>query len=422
MSKTYFTLIVCFLVLLETLTIDGAQKISVKKFKPARKGRATPARKIASKVVASSLQDEPLINAFNSYYIGDVSVGTPSQNFTVIFDTGSADLWIPSVSCPLYENVREGRKEISVPVCYNLDRFNESKSSTYKNSKKGFSITYGDGTSASGHLATDTVTLAGFQIKNQVFGDVTNQNAFNGSQPETPDGILGMGFIGIASSGAQPPVMNLFAEYPSETGQFSFWLNRVEGSVVGGEFTIGGSDSSKYTGSFVNVTVVQPLQYWTFNFPSIAGISYSSPHRGRGSQGTQTFQGIVDTGTTLILGPVVPIYQIHEMINAASTLSYDETEQMYYIAGSNPNLSSLPQINITVTTTSGATKNLTLFGNDYIFQMPNANNVLTWYCGFASTGNFDNQWIFGDPFIGSFYTILDTKNLVLSFARAISQS
>jgi len=101
MSKTYFTLIVCFLVLLETLTIDGAQKISVKKFKPARKGRATPARKIASKVVASSLQDEPLINAFNSYYIGDVSVGTPSQNFTVIFDTGSADLWIPSVSCPL---------------------------------------------------------------------------------------------------------------------------------------------------------------------------------------------------------------------------------------------------------------------------------------------------------------------------------
>lgn len=43
-------------------------------------------------------------------------------------------------------------------------------------------------------------------------------------------------------------------------------LRYTTGSTPGGELTIGGVDLSHVNGSFTNVSVVQPLQYWTMKF------------------------------------------------------------------------------------------------------------------------------------------------------------
>ncbi|KAJ2749172.1 Asp-domain-containing protein, partial [Coemansia nantahalensis] len=60
-----------------------------------------------------------LTDATDTYYYGVISVGSPGQNFTVTFDTGSANMWIPGVRC-------------TSKACLQHNRYDHDLSATYQ--------------------------------------------------------------------------------------------------------------------------------------------------------------------------------------------------------------------------------------------------------------------------------------------------
>lgn len=77
----------------------------------------------------------------NDYeYFINLSIGTPPQNFKLLFDTGSPTLWVPTTQI-------------------NKTGFNTSASSTLTWTGQNLSRHYGGGNSASGSLGYDIVTI-----------------------------------------------------------------------------------------------------------------------------------------------------------------------------------------------------------------------------------------------------------------------
>merc|ERR1712087_8585 len=109
---------------------------------------------------SQSLRDgggvEVLSDFLDAQYYGEILVGTPPQTFTVVFDTGSSNLWIPGKDCR------------SV-ACVVHPRFDYENSSTSRDMNETFSTQYGSG-SCKGSIVRDTVTVAGLPIKHQRFG------------------------------------------------------------------------------------------------------------------------------------------------------------------------------------------------------------------------------------------------------------
>lgn len=104
----------------------------------------------------------------------------------------------------------------------NFNKYTSSKSSTYKANGKRFSISYGDGSSASGFFSIDTVTVSGLAVQNQTFAECTYLSGMSGN---VNDGILGLAYPNLATGGEKPLFYNMWSQGLISQAVFSFYLN-----------------------------------------------------------------------------------------------------------------------------------------------------------------------------------------------------
>nr|AGE15495.1 preprosilpepsin 2 [Silybum marianum] len=236
-----------------------------------------------------------LTNERDTTYFGEIGIGTPLQNFTVIFDTGSSDLWVPSSKC--YSSVS----------CWVHSRYKSSDSSTYKENGTSGAIQYGTG-SIAGFYSQDSVEVGDLVVKEQDFIEATKE-ADNVFLRAHFDGILGLGFQEISVRKAVPVWYNMVDQGLVQEPVFSFWLNRNVNEEEGGELVFGGVDPNHFRGNHTYVPVIQK-GHWQFDMGDVLIGDKSTGFCANGCA------AIADSGTTLLTGPTAIVTQINQAIGA----------------------------------------------------------------------------------------------------------
>ncbi|XP_047057069.1 aspartic proteinase oryzasin-1-like [Lolium rigidum] len=231
-----------------------------------------------------------LKNYLNAQYYGEVGIGTPPQNFTVIFDTGISNLWVPSSEC------------YSSTACHLHKTYTASRSSTYTKKGKRVSIHYRTGAIA-GYISQDNVQVGGLVVKNQDFIEASLEQSIT-FMLEKIDGIVGLGFKEMSSGGAEPVWYNMVSQGLVGLPVFSFWLNRHAGKVKGGEIVFGGVDPNHYKGRHTYVPVTKK-GYWQFD---MGDVLIGGNSTGLCKSGCAA---IVDSGTSFLTGPTEIITEIN---------------------------------------------------------------------------------------------------------------
>lgn len=324
---------------------------------------------------------------YDNLYTGEVSIGTPEQKFSVVLDTGSADLWVQESNCTKCQG----------------SKFDRSKSESFSvpDGNPAFRINYGSG-SVTGRLGRDDVVLAGYRVVKQTFGLIDEGSHILGDNGQ---GILGLAFQSLSNAKVVPWWVTSSSKWPESI--FAFYLRRwrhdddATGSDDGGKLTLGYLDNSLYKGDVHWVKLLDSPRYWSIPMSKLSVGGQDVDLSGKPNVA-------IDTGTTHILGPEEVVSKIYEKI-PNSRPSAGHHQYMEY-----PCNQTIDDVTIT-------------FG-DFDLHMTNADFnagevkerpgwcLGTFYIGRLSSNNPVN-WIFGASALKNAYTVFDNTNQQVGFAQ-----
>ncbi|CAD8170289.1 unnamed protein product [Paramecium pentaurelia] len=337
-----------------------------------------------------------LYNFKNTQYTGEIGLGGQDNKFKVIFDTGSANIWLNSARCNDYG-------------CKNHKQYDGSKSATYEHLGYDLDVEFGTG-ELMGEINADTAYVGGVKIAKQEFAEIVRENGDVFAQSDF-DGIVGLAYPSMAAYNFNPLFDNIMQQKLLDRNVFSFYFSRQEGSRSS-ELTLGGWDTDHFQGELHFHNVVNKY-YWLLDADNIL---VNGQDVGLCKHGCKV---VADTGTSLLTGPSDDLYDLLD------TLNIDENCK---------NAKELPKLTFVL---DGI--NYDLDANDYVMKIDSQGNEIA-YDTFASIDSFVEMgancqcvgsfmpldipspqgpaWILGDTFLSKYYSVYDRDNDRVGFARA----
>ncbi|KAE9011093.1 hypothetical protein PR002_g15189 [Phytophthora rubi] len=330
----------------------------------------------------------PLENFMEFQFFGPVAIGSPPQEVLVCFDTGSSDLWVPGRSCE---------------ACAGLERFNLSRSSTYRESatRPAFAVQYGSG-KVSGHFGQDVVRVAQFEVKDTTVGIVHTEEESMARMKA--DGLLGLAFDGLSTFSHPPLFFALLEQYPELDSVFAFYLSPDPNSD-GSELHLGGYDHDflhALQATWQMTDVLPQFGQWTFWRIHLHSVNVGK-HRNACADGCVAF---VDSGTSLIGIPgTLYLNFLYEVATFAQNQGCYCGFVQYGFQCFLCAPEDFPPLRIGV----GGHHYYVLEGSDYTLCVGLTCIVLVQPSG-------QEMWVLGDVFMKKFYSLYDVKEKRMGFA------
>lgn len=287
---------------------------------------------------AIAIEPIKIKNYYNMQYYGSLIVGSQKQEFSVIIDTGSNILWLPSTDCLECRNY--------------TNKYNSSESLSSKNLNKTVNITYGKGF-VEGNLFSDDVLIAeNYGVKGMNFLAINKELDLDGT---ISDGLLGLG-IYFEHNKNFSFIYSLYSQKLINKPAFTFYLtdSTFSNRLYLGDITENHNlDSlwSKMQSCDVNNSSEIYSKYWACDIVSISTSNYTleksnldflqdentylknttNPNNEKNIQSSYEFRttskAIFDTGSSLVFMPptdflnLIPFFSSKALDNLC-TLSY----------------------------------------------------------------------------------------------------
>ncbi|KAJ6338771.1 hypothetical protein OIU76_008262, partial [Salix suchowensis] len=221
-----------------------------------------------------------LDNYLDAQYYGEIAIGTPPQTFTVIFDTGSSNLWVPSSKCYLLAFSIPSISLVGQPLTSRMAPLLQFNMELVQ-----FLVS----------LARTVLKLVILLLRIRI-SSRQRKNQVSRSWFPSLMVYLDLDFKKSRLENAVPVWYNMVNQGLVKKQVFSFWLNRNVEGEEGGEIVFGGVDPNHYKGEHTYVPVTQK-GYWQFD---MGDLLIGTETTGLCASGCKA---IADSGTSLLAGP-----------------------------------------------------------------------------------------------------------------------